>query len=662
MPDLAPGAVFAGHRIVALAGRGGMGVVYRAIHLALGRTVALKVIAPNLIEDGPTRRRFLRESRTAASIDHPNVIPVYYTGEEDGIAYIAMRYVPGDDLRRLVRDANGLEPRRAARIVFQVGAALDAAHAAGLVHRDVKPANVLIGPQDHVYLSDFGLSKHALSDGGETVSGRWVGTLDYVAPEQIRGERPDARADVYALGCVLYFALTGSAPFPHEGEEARMWAHLSEPPPAPSARVDGLTHELDDVVARGMAKRPGDRYPSAGDLGRAAVAAAEHGPVRERERVVGVGAAAPDETPTESLGGPVDPRSPPEARTEADRAPRRRLARAALPAGLAVLAGAVIATVALISGGHGNTKKAPDPDGQKAVHATPVVPKVVASVTVGKRPNSIAIGNGTVFVTNFSNRRVTLIDEKSAKLSRTGPSVGAGGLDAATGFGAVWVVVGRENALYRLDPATGRRIAKIAMPMAPQTVATGHGAVWVGMISRVPGVSDELAEVAPRTGRVLQTVPFAEGIRTVVSAPSGLWIVHRLAAAVSRFDLPRGAVAQRIAVGNNRLGDAAYSAGALWVTSPLEDSVTRIDVKTGAKVTSAVGRRPQGIAARGAQVWVANFVDHALTRIDPTTSRPMGAPVAVPLNPYAVALTADSVWVTAVGQGEVARVRYARPR
>ena len=656
MPDLAPGAVFAGHRIVALAGRGGMGVVYRAVHLTLGRTVALKVIAPNLIDDRPTRQRFLRESRTAASIDHPNVIPVYYTGEEDGIAYIAMRYVPGDDLRRLVRGASGLEARRAARIVFQVGAALDAAHAAGLVHRDVKPANVLLGPQDHVYLSDFGLSKHTLSDGGETASGRWVGTLDYIAPEQIRGERPDARADVYALGCVLYFTLTASAPFPREGEEARMWAHLSEPPPAPSAHVAGLSHELDDVVARGMAKRPGDRYPSAGDLGRAAVAAAEQEPVRERERVVGVGAAAPDETPTESLGGPVGPRPPPEARTVGDRPARRRLTRAALPAGLAVLAGAVIAAVALIDG------DPPDkPGGKKEKPAASVVPKVVATVTVGKRPNSIAIGDGTVFVTNFSNRRVALIDEKGAKLGRTGPSVGAGALDATTGFGAVWVVVGREKALYRLDPATGRRVAKIAMPMEPQTVATGHGAVWVGMRSKVPGVSDELATVAQRTGQILRTVPLAEGIRTIVSTPSELWIVHRLEAAVSRFDVRRGAVVRRVAVGNSRLGDAAYGAGALWVSSPLEDSVTRIDVKTGDKVTSAVGGRPQGIAARGRQIWVANFVEHTLTRINPTTGVPMRATVAVPLNPYAVALTADSVWVTSVGEAKVALVRYAQP-
>ncbi|MEO8687690.1 MAG: protein kinase [Solirubrobacteraceae bacterium] len=655
MPDLAPGTVFAGHRIVALAGRGGMGVVYRATHLALGRTVALKVIAPNLIEDRSTRQRFLREARTAASIDHPNVIPVYYTGEEDGIAYIVMRYVAGDDLRSLVRSEGELEAPRATRIVFQVGAGLDAAHGAGLVHRDVKPANILLGPQEHVYLSDFGLSKHALSDRGETASGRWVGTLDYVAPEQIRGERLDARADVYALGCVLYFALTGSAPFAHDGEEAKLWAHISEPPPAPSERVAGLAPELDDVVARGMAKRPGDRYPSAGDLGRAAVAAAAREPVRERERMVGVGAAAPDETPTESLSGPADP--PPRAQVE--RAPqRRRPPRAALAAGFAALVAAVIATGAL----NGETPAPRRPADPRATRgAGPMVPHVVARVTVGKRPNSIAIGRGTVFVTNFGDRRVTLIDEKTAKLRRPGPTVGVGGLDSASGLGAVWVVVGRENALFRLDPASGRRLAKIAMPMEPHTVTTGHGAVWVGMVSTAAGVSDRLAMVEPRTGRILRTIPFAEGIRTVVSSPSGLWIVHRLAAAVSRFDLHRGAVAQRISVGHNSPTDATYSAGVLWVSSQLEDSVTRIDEKSGAKITSGVGRRPQGITARGGQVWVANLVDHTLTRIDPVTSRPTGAPVAVPLNPYAVALTADSVWLTAVGRGEVARVRYVLP-
>src|SRR3954471_3028668 len=236
MGELEPGTIFAGHRIEMVAGRGGMGVVYKATQLALDRTVALKVIAAGLLEDQTVRNRFVRESKVAASIDHPNVIPIYYAGEEDGIAYIAMRYVAGDDVRSLVRREGPLEPSKAARIVAQIASALDAAHSAGLVHRDIKPANVLIATEDHVYLTDFGLTKHALSIAGSTKPGHWVGTLDYVAPEQIRGERVDARADIYALGCLLHYTLTGDVPFKRDSDEAKLWAHLQDPPPKPSTQ------------------------------------------------------------------------------------------------------------------------------------------------------------------------------------------------------------------------------------------------------------------------------------------------------------------------------------------------------------------------------------------------------------------------------------------
>src|SRR6201991_1651970 len=298
MGELEPGSVFAGHRIEAVAGRGGMGVVYRATQLALDRTVALKVIAAGLLEDQNVRARFVRESKVAASIDHPNVIPIYYAGEEQGIAYIAMRYVAGDDIRSLVRREGHLTPERAARIVAQLGSALDEAHSAGLVHRDIKPANVLLTAEDHVYLTDFGLTKHALSVAGSTKPGHWVGTLDYVAPEQIRGERVDARADVYALGCLLYFVLTGEVPFKRDGDEARLWAHLSDPPPKPSASDPEIPDAFDAVIARALAKDPEERYPSAGDLGRAALAAAATRRPAERERLVAKGAAAPVEAPT----------------------------------------------------------------------------------------------------------------------------------------------------------------------------------------------------------------------------------------------------------------------------------------------------------------------------------------------------------------------------
>ena len=236
MPLLEPGALVAGYQIESVVGRGGMGVVYRARELDLDRVVALKVIAPELLEAPAIRARFLREARAAASIEHPNVIPVHAAGERDGVAYLVMRFVEGDDLRTLVRRDGPPSPGRAAEVVGDIGEALDAIHRAGLVHRDVKPANVLVDRRGHVYVTDFGLAKQVLSQAGSTAtaSGQWVGTLDYIAPEQIRGGAVDARADVYALGGLLHFVLTGRVPFERDADEAKLWAQLSDPPPVPS--------------------------------------------------------------------------------------------------------------------------------------------------------------------------------------------------------------------------------------------------------------------------------------------------------------------------------------------------------------------------------------------------------------------------------------------
>src|SRR5215216_3163215 len=298
--ELEPGDEFAGCRIEAVAGRGGMGVVYRATELSLGRPVALKLLAPERAQDREFRERFQRESRMAAAIDHPNVIPVYAAGEHDGSLYLVMRYVGGTDLHALLRDGGALEPEFAADVVAQVAAALDAAHRAGLVHRDVKPANVLLAGK-HAYLSDFGLTRLAGSDSGLTESGHWIGTVEYCSPEQLRGGRTDARADVYSLGCVLFAALTGGPPFAHGTVPATMLAHLNDAPPRPSER--GAPPEFDRVMARALAKAPEHRYPSAGDLGRAALGAARGEPVTESERSVAVGPAAPSEAPTAVVNG-----------------------------------------------------------------------------------------------------------------------------------------------------------------------------------------------------------------------------------------------------------------------------------------------------------------------------------------------------------------------
>src|SRR5262245_21739681 len=270
--DLQPGTEFAGYRIVSTLGRGGMSVVYLAEHDFLQRKVALKVLAPQLADDERFRERFVRESRLAASLDHPNVIPIYEAGASGGDLFIAMRFVEGSDLRTLLHAEGALEPARAIGILRQVAAALDAAHEQGLAHPDVKQANVLLArprgsePVEHVYLSDFGLTKRSAGDSAVTGTGQFVGTLDYASPEQFNGETPDARTDVYSLGCVLFECLTGRPPFRSENDAGLMYAHLQQPPPPVTSERPDLPHEIDRVVGRAMAKSPDDRPRSAGEL------------------------------------------------------------------------------------------------------------------------------------------------------------------------------------------------------------------------------------------------------------------------------------------------------------------------------------------------------------------------------------------------------------
>jgi serine/threonine protein kinase len=315
-----PGSEFAGFRIERTLGHGGMGIVYLAREVRLDRLVALKVIKAELAEDERFRARFREESRTAASIEHPRVVTVFGAGDRDGLLYVSMRFVPGRDLGRLISGRGALPTDVAASLIAQVADGLDAVHAAGLVHRDVKPANVLVGepgPADDAptaQLTDFGLAKVAASTSGLTATGEVIGTVDYMAPEQIEGRRVDARTDVYALGCVLFHALTGQVPFPERESSSKMWAHLNEPPPSTASGGDGRG-ALDPVIRRAMAKDPSDRFLSAGDLGRGAVAAARGEAVTEPEHPVGVGEAALPETVPLAVTAPTD------------RLPRRRRKR-----------------------------------------------------------------------------------------------------------------------------------------------------------------------------------------------------------------------------------------------------------------------------------------------------------------------------------------------
>jgi len=260
------GSLLAGYRLEAQVGAGGMAIVFRARDQRLGRLVALKILAPTLTADTEFRRRFIAESRAAAAVDDPHIIPVYEAGEADGVLFIAMRFVMGGDLRGVLDREGALAPTRAAEFVSPVASALDAAHAAGLVHRDVKPANILVdarpGRPDHVYLSDFGVSKGAVSSVSLTGTGHFLGTPDYSAPEQIQGQAVDGRTDQYALACVAYQLLAGAVPYERDQGMAVLLAHLSTPPPSLGSRRPGLPDAADRVLARAMAKVPEERYQS----------------------------------------------------------------------------------------------------------------------------------------------------------------------------------------------------------------------------------------------------------------------------------------------------------------------------------------------------------------------------------------------------------------
>lgn len=280
MIDMRPGREFAGYRVIELVGAGGMGRVYRAVQPRLERIVALKVIRPDVAAEPSFRERFEREARLAASVDHPNVVPVYEAGDEDGVLFVAMRWVAGPDLARLLRAEGPFEPDRALHVVTQVAAGLEAAHRVGLVHRDVKPANVLT-EGGRIYLADFGLARSLAGGDAATITAGFAGTVDYTAPEVVDGSRADASADVYALGCMLFELLTGSVPYPVEGLLAKLHAHSAQSPPAPSTLRPELGFRLDAVMARALAKDPAERFATPMSLAKAAGEAME---TREQTR------------------------------------------------------------------------------------------------------------------------------------------------------------------------------------------------------------------------------------------------------------------------------------------------------------------------------------------------------------------------------------------
>jgi hypothetical protein len=370
---LETGTMVGGYRVDDLLGEGGMGAVYRATQLSLDRVVALKVLTGELSDDPGFRERFRREGQRQAAIDHPHIVSVYEAGETDQVLFLAMRLVEGPTLKALLL-ARDIDHWRCLQILTQVADALDAAHAEGLIHRDVKPQNILIGARDHAYLADFGLTKGSDEDVLLTEPGHFVGTIDYISPEQARGEGATARSDVYSLCCVLHECLTGEVPFSRPTEPSVLLAHLTEPPPTVSDGHPELPVAIDAVIARGMAKDPDDRYPSAGELildARRAFAAIGPGAPSQRTRthrvdptpapdspeLAGATAAAAAFAPTRTIPAadprpaPAGPETPGEATPAPTPTPRRRFPGIAA-VGLLLVAAAV---AGILVGGSGSS-------------------------------------------------------------------------------------------------------------------------------------------------------------------------------------------------------------------------------------------------------------------------------------------------------------------
>ena len=626
--DTRVGTELAGYQIEGVIGRGGMSVVYLAEHTRLERKVALKVLAPELAGSERFHDRFLRESKLAASIDHPNIVPIYDADEAEGVLYIAMRYVEGSDLKQTIRDYGRLEPLRVSAIVDQVASALDAAHARGLVHRDVKPANVLLTPDDHAYVSDFGLTKRAVSVSGLTETGQLIGTIDYVAPEQIKGDPVDQRADVYSLGCLLFECLAGHAPYPRDIEVGVLWAHVETPPPSLTEERPDLPSEIDDVLALAMAKDPAERTAAAGDV------------------AAGFRSALGLEAPGER-GALV--RQKPKRKPKTS---RRRTLIAAVVAAFALLA---VAGILLLTQEGGTGDVVPPPNSVARIDAS--TNALDDAIEVGDDPTGVAIGeDGDIWVINQDDSTVSRIDQETGELATTESTLGIP-TGVATGEGAVWITNGFGSQsgpqVVMLDPTDDSVDIAFASDNAKAIVVAFDG-IWLADAERdrvlrydpgnppaepteIPMDDDEIAHAAPRF------------LAVGGDAANGIWVVNELGGTVMRIDPDTNEVVDRLTVDSPTA--VAADDGGVWVTSEANDRVQRFDPMDSTTLVTldAVDRIPDGptaIAIGADGVWVASDLEPVLVRIDPATNEVVEQ-LAIGGIAGAMAVDTDgNVWVT----------------
>ena len=631
MAGVALGETIAGFRLEAVAGRGGMGVVYRATQLRLGRTVAFKVIAPDLARNADYRRRFQREARLAASIEHPNVIPVYEAEElESGELYLAMRWVEGTDLRELLAHEGVLTAPRAASLLAPVARALGAAHARGLVHRDVKPANILIAHGgdtngEHVYLTDFGIARAPDEEPGLTRAGAFVGSLAYAAPERIEGDEIPAHpaADIYALGCVLFETLTGHAPFNRESELATMRAHLDDPVPSVCAEAAGVPAELDEVVRIALAKAPRERFATATEMALAIEAAVTGTTMTGRAPAVSRTAARPaDRTSDETV--------------VARAAPRR--SRRATMIGLGALAASAIVVLALIVTNSGGSR----PPRTTASAPTSTRPSQAPSVKVTATAPELSFNPGAVAIVRGDDLAAAVADPRGGRIWLIHPSgraptaIGVGRLPSALAVDAerVWVADAGSNDVRVIDSRTTRTLARVPVGVAPSAIAIGGGMAWVADRGSGDVTTIDLATLR-RTGGPIPTrgrgpVAIAYGSGATV------WVANRASSDVteiraSRADASRYVPTSPVFVSGGPISVAGGSRRDAWVGTA-DEAVVHL-AGSGQPVGSrlALPAAAAALALVGDAVWILTRDDATLVRI-PATGTPRIL-TRVPLSP-----------------------------
>ncbi len=604
MPAPALGDELGGYRLDAIAGRGGMGVVYRATQMRLERVVALKLIAPELTSDPAFRARFQREARLMAAVDHPHVIPVYEADEADGHLFLSMRWVEGGDLAGDIARSGGLDPVRVQRLLAQIAGALDAVHSHGLVHGDLKPANVLIerrGADEHAYLSDFGAGRQIEA----TLTGQWLGTVDYVAPETLRGEAPDGRSDRYGLACVLFEALTGAPPFHRDTAWATMWAHGNEPPPSACERRPALPRAVDAVLARGLAKDPDARYPSAERM-LAALA----------DAVVAHRGAPTAPVPSEGSGALVvsGRRLPRAARGRGRgrwRAPRWRV-------GLAVavlLAGAAAAAAAIAAGG------GPSSPG----HTPPPATITRTQLGPGTDPIDLVADSTAAYVLDQFGQEVDVVDQGGA-VSRISLPGKPRSLVLDPSRRLLWVGL-IDRRLVPVSLTAQKALGPgVRLPLIPDLLAVVGNDVVVEQANpaqfvRVDATSRQLvgAPVVPG-GSATGLVADHGSLITVLAFPPRL----------EQFDAQLRRTATHPVPVALPAGIALDSVGALWVADYDAARVWRLDPSSGASEGAvAVGQDPTQVATSGDYVWVANAGDETVTVINEQATTLRGVPLAI---------------------------------